>query len=442
MEIRDLIVTPIVIFLIFGAAYFLRPYFTDTLTRRYFIPALAVRIAGALALGLIYQFYYDGGDTYNFHTHGSRHLWEAFWDDPEKGIRLFLKDENQQGLYRYTSKIPFYKDNSSMSVIRLAAVFDLFTFSSYSATAVFFAVFSFVGMWMFFITFYKRYPTMHKSLALAALFIPSVVFWGSGLLKDTITLGCLGIATYLVDALFIRFRFSVLKLLLLVISFYCLFVIKLYILLAFIPATILWVFLENFVKIRNVLLRLILFPVVLLLSGALCYLSLEQAGESNPRYSLEALSKTAQITAYDIRFYTGREAGSGYYLGELDGSWSSMLNLAPQAINVSLFRPYLWEVKNPLMLLSSVESLILFVFGLYVLVVAIRAARRPAFDPTVLFCLLFAITFAFAVGVSTYNFGTLTRYKIPLLPFFVIGLLVILHYAKRERKLEVLDKTE
>src|SRR5690606_37846295 len=136
MEVRDLIVTPIVIFLVFGVAYLLRPYFTDSVTRRYFIPALVVRIAGALALGFIYQFYYDGGDTYNFHTHGSRHVWEALTEDPDKGVRLFMRDDDQRGLYKYSSKIPFYRDDSSFAIIRLATMFDLFTYSTYSATAI------------------------------------------------------------------------------------------------------------------------------------------------------------------------------------------------------------------------------------------------------------------------------------------------------------------
>lgn len=90
MELRDLIVTPIVIPLIYIMAYLIRPYLTDDVNRRFFFPAMNARIAGAIALGIIYQFYYGGGDTFNFHTHGSRHVWEAFWDSPAKGWKLFF----------------------------------------------------------------------------------------------------------------------------------------------------------------------------------------------------------------------------------------------------------------------------------------------------------------------------------------------------------------
>jgi hypothetical protein len=54
-------------------------------------------------------------------------------------------------------------------------------------------------------------------------------------------------------------------------------------------------------------------------------------------------------------------------------------------------------------------------------------------NPTVAFCLGFSLIFAFAVGVSTYNFGTLVRYKIPMLPFFIIALILVDDLAKHER---------
>ena len=65
---------------------------TDSVNRVYFFPALTVKIVGALAVGFIYQFYYNGGDTFNYHTHGSRHVWEAFMDSPVKGMRLLKSD--------------------------------------------------------------------------------------------------------------------------------------------------------------------------------------------------------------------------------------------------------------------------------------------------------------------------------------------------------------
>jgi hypothetical protein len=443
VELRDLIVTPIVIFLVYVGAYLVRPYVTDEVNRRYFLPALTVRIIGALAVGFLYQFYYGGGDTFNYHTHGSRHIWEAFVDDPTKGFKLLFSDGTDQvGVYRYSSRIIFFGDHESYAVIRLAAVFDLLTFSSYSATAVLFAVVGFAGLWLFFITFYQMNPALHRWVALAVLFLPSVIFWGSGLLKDTLTLACVGMATYATFKLFIQRRFYPGTVILLLVALYVLYSIKIYILLTFLPAAIVWVFMYYFSQIRSAALKVMLFPFFLVTTVVLGYFAMLKAGEDNPKYSLKSLAKTAQVTAYDIRYWTGRDAGSGYTLGELDGTWQSMIRLGPQAINVSLFRPYLWEVRNPLMLLSAGESLAL----LFLTLLTIYRARSYLFtalsDPTILFCIVFSLTFAFAVGISTYNFGTLTRYKIPLLPFYSLALILIYYYPKRDRNEDVLEMTE
>ena len=443
MELRDLIVTPIVLFIVYGLAYMIRPRVTDAINRRYFFPALTVRIIGALAVGFLYQYYYQGGDTFNFHTHGSRHIWEAFMEDSSKGFKLLLGDyQDPRNIYEYTSKITFITDPSSFAIVRLAAWIDLITFSTYSATAVVFAVIGFAGAWLFFITFYRIAPVHHGRIAVATLFVPSVVFWGSGLLKDTITLSCIGLAIYCIYRIFLQKEYSATFFILLVVALYGLYLIKVYILLTFLPAAIVWIFLYNYSHIRPLVLKIILFPFVLTLTLASAYFAMLKAGEDNPKYSLKAIAQTAQITAYDIRYWTGRDAGSGYTLGELDGSWQSMINLAPQAINVSLFRPYFWEVRNPLMLLSAMESFALLILTCYVLFTARLRVFRVIANPHILFCFIFSIAFAFAVGVSTFNFGTLTRYKIPLLPFYLLTLILIMDYSNKERKVDKLDLTE
>jgi hypothetical protein len=443
LELRDLIVTPLFIILIYGVAYAIRSSVTDEVNRVYFIPALTVKIIGALALGFIYQFYYQGGDTFSYHTHGSRHIWETFMESPEKGIELLLTSgQDQTRLYKYSSKIWFFTDPSSYAVVRIAAVVDLFTFSTYSATALLFSVFSFIGMWMLFLTFYERYPYLHRWLAIASFFIPSVFFWGSGLLKDTLTIGCLGMVTYQTSKIFLSRKNSLGGWVLLTLSLSGIYIIKLYILLTFLPALILWVFLGNLQSIRSMILKIMLFPFVISTGLFFAYFATLKAGESNSKYALNSLAKTAQVTAYDIRYWTGRDAGSGYSIGELDGTFGSMIKLAPQAINVSFFRPYLWEVNNPLMLLSALESLFLLLFCIYIFfAVNIRIVKALS-EPTILFTLVFAISFAFAVGVSTFNFGTLVRYKIPMMPFFLIALILILHHSKSDKKLVELEITE
>ena len=50
-----------------------------------------------------------------------------------------------------------------------------------------------------------------------------------------------------------------------------------------------------------------------------------------------------------------------------------------------------------------------------------------------MFCFFFSILFALFVGATTLNFGTLVRYKIPCMPFYVIALVLILDVAKKRK---------
>lgn len=433
------------LFTVYALAYVIRPWVTDEVNRRYFFPALTVRVIGALAVGFLYQFYYDGGDTFAYHTHGSRPLWEAMMESPLNGFRLlFMNGEYGPGIWKTANRIWYWNDPQSFFVIRLAAIFDVFTFSAYSGTAVFFAVVAFAGGWMFFLTFYKLYPEWHRWIAISVLFVPTVVFWGSGIFKDTITLSALGVATYTFHRLFMERKVTLFSVLLLVMSCWVIFSIKKYILLCFLPAVLLWWVATHLSRIPSLMFRVVLTPLFGIIAAFLAYYAVLKVGEDDPRYNISTLAQTAKITAYDIRYGWGARTGegSGYTLGELDGSWQSMLKLAPAAINITLFRPWLWEIKNPLMILSALESLALLILTAQL----IWRVRQKIFHyirkPDIIFCLVFALIFAFAVGVSTFNFGTLSRYKIPMMPYYLLALGIIHAYWKRERKLQVFDSTE
>jgi hypothetical protein len=424
VDLRDFIVTPFIILAVYALAYYLRLRLCNKDNYKYFFPALTVKIVAALAVGLLYQFYYEGGDTFNYHTHGSRIIWETIFEKPSDGLKL-LFGSNEPRLYGYASKIVFYHDPSSMTVVRIASIIDLVTFSSYSGTAVIFAFLSFIGLWYLFLAFYEILPTYKHRIAIATLFIPSVIFWGSGILKDTAVIGCLGAITYMARKIFIDKQISLTRIIVLVVAAIIIFQMKKYVLLCFIPALLLWVYYNNFRMIRSAVVRVLLLPLVLLIVGLSGFYAAKKIGENDPRYALDQIAETARVTAYDIGFYTGKNAGSTYSLGEQDGSFVGLLALFPQAVNVSLFRPYLWEARNVLMILSALEATVLLIFTLWVILRNPLALVRALNDPNIMFCLIFSVTFAFAVGVSTYNFGTLTRYRIPLLPFYLMALLIV-----------------
>ena len=446
MTPRDLIITPILIILIMGIAFWLRSFITTRTTRKFFIPALVLKIAGALAVGLIYQFYYDGGDTFTYFNLGSVHIYEAFLDSPSKGFSLiFGPDSYSAETYEYASRIYTFGDKHSYFVVRVAGLFSLFTLNTYSAIAVLFAVLSFTGMWSMFVSLNKAYPGQSWFLALSILFVPSVVFWGSGLLKDTLTIGALGWMTWGAINIF-RFQDKWVKsIVAILLSAFVVYIIKIYILLCILPAVLFWVLLSFNRSIKSQMVRILVFPIAIIMVAAGGYYTIVILGNTSHRYSLDKFNYTAESTAKWNYYVSQQEGGSGYTIGDAtDFSTGAMLGRAPEAIWIALYRPYFWEADNIVMFLSGVENLILILLSVFVLV---RVGLNKGFrilidDPFVFFSLLFVFAFAFAIGVSTYNFGALVRYKIPLIPFFLSALFIMYNYSKRERNKAELLATE
>jgi multisubunit Na+/H+ antiporter MnhE subunit len=71
----------------------------------------------------------------------------------------------------------------------------------------------------------------------------------------------------------------------------------------------------------------------------------------------------------------------------------------------------------------------------YVLLLSILTWRKHGFiymqkivlsDSFIVFSLIFSFVFAFIIGITTANFGALVRYKIPLIPFFMASLFIII----------------
>ncbi|MEO6705250.1 MAG: hypothetical protein ABIN04_05305, partial [Ginsengibacter sp.] len=126
--------------------------------------------------------------------------------------------------------------------------------------------------------------------------------------------------------------------------------------------------------------------------------------------------------------------GSGYTLPPLNMSTVSLIKSFFLSMNVTLFRPYLWECTNPLMVMSFLESFGTF---LLLLIVIFKAGIKRIIHycneyPLLFFMLVFTFLLAPMVGFISFNFGTLVRYKIPFLPFLISFLVIILFSKKND----------
>ena len=428
LALNDLLLTPLYLALFYLIAYAIRDRFSNAYTKRYFIPALTVKFMGAIGLGLIYAYYYGGGDTFNYYYHADL-IHQAFEHSFSAGLKMIMTSggDYDPETSRFTTYMFWYQAGSPEYLIsRFAAIIGLLCFNTYMVIGLFFAFISFSGVWAMYITFVKIRPQLYKELAIAVLFVPSVFFWGSGLMKDSLCLGALGWLFYTFYKGTIQKR-SILQCA--IIGFgvsYVLVLIKVYILLCFLPPALLWVFNENSSRIKNTLLRIMAKPILIGVGGVLAFYAATNLTKGDEHYDVDKIGERSKVVS-EYLYETGmKQNGSAYTLGEQDGTLTGMVKLVPQAIVVSLYRPFLWEVRNPVMLLSSVEALIMLFFTIRIIIRSgfIKTMALIISTPSLTLCFLFAFIFAGTVGIVSNNFGTLVRYKIPMIPFYLSGLYI------------------
>jgi hypothetical protein len=134
------------------------------------------------------------------------------------------------------------------------------------------------------------------------------------------------------------------------------------------------------------------------------------------------MQKTAEGFKSWHTYLGDTQGGSSYSLGDVDYSPAGVIRKAPLAISIALFGPFIWQIRNPVMLLSGIESLIFLYYFIKVFLNAraYRAINIIFKDHLIMFCIPFVLVIALAVGITSFNYGALVRYKLPLIPFFAV----------------------
>jgi len=257
-------------------------------------------------------------------------------------------------------------------------------------------------------------------VAIATLFVPSFVFWSSGLIKEAVAIAGFGWAIFGIH-LWIEEGRAIPGWLLMVAGAVPILLFKAYILFPLVLAGGSWYYWARSLKRGRVRIR----PAYVAIAGVLGVGGIALLGQYFPEYAPDTFSGRTYALQEIGR---GMGGGSNYALsGEIPTTFAGQLAYSPAALLTSLFRPAIFEVRNLLMLASAVETTVLTVLFVRIpLTRSLRSVRRQIMDdPFLVFCAVFVIAFGIAVGLTSTNLGTLSRYRIPILPFFAVLLFVL-----------------
>ena len=307
------------------------------------------------------------------------------------------------------------------SMSALAAWSFYFLGPSKYASCVAFGILSLCGKVGMYRTFRANVDPSHRFwVAVAALFVPSFVFWSSGLIKEAVAIAGFGWALYGLH-LWVRESKALQGALLIVLGSVPVLLMKPYILFPFVLAGGTWYYWARGTRRGRVRVR----PAYLVAAGFLAVGGIVALGRYFPDYSADTFS----ARAFELQTIgRGVRGGSNFMLsGDIPNTLAGQLAYAPVALLASLFRPSIIEARNLLMLANAIETTVLTLLLLRLAFTRNlgRVRREVLNDPFLVFCLVFVIAFGIAVGLTSTNLGTLSRYRSPILPFFAILLFVL-----------------
>jgi hypothetical protein len=441
ITIYDYLLLPVYLFIFYFIVKKVSVKYSDAELRKYFFIAFYLHMFGAVAYAMMVQYYYGYGDSFIFY-YGSDFLSMQVTQDPGN-IKYFFKSAAEvKTWYDFEvgdlSYAGYFGIASNLLVMKISAVLSAISFNKYLIITLFFGLFSFAGLWKLFLVFKDINKDRElKVLAWAILFVPSVWFWGSGLNKDSICIGCIGFIIHFIYKLFIKKEFSVKRIIALVVLIYVVSVIKSYIIIALAVGLSVFIFYKFVTPFKNIVIRA--FIILVFLFGVLIVAFITNFSD---QLQLLAEESMVQINSfqknYDAVQNEDERSRATMAIKDVDLTIQGMIVQGPVKVFTCLFRPFIWESRKIFILFSAFESLLLLLGTLYILVkLNFFGFFREIFNnPFTLVSFILSIFFALIIGFTTYNFGTMARYKIILLPFYFFTL-VSLYTTFQDKKKSV-----
>lgn len=389
----------------------------ETRLKKFFGPALALKLVAGVSLGLVYTYYYSVSDTF------------VYFSDAVKLAALARRDfAAYAGLLFSDTNLDLvtltFQEPRALLLTKITSVFCLLTNDNYWVTGFYYSLISFLAAWFLVKTLDRHIPAARNAALAAFLFLPSVVFWSSGLLKESLALAAL----YFLTAMFLKAWFG--------------------------DKLVLWQYLTGVLALwicwNLKYYYVALFVPVVFTSLLYKYLLAKRMQSSPARSMLIWLAMfvfpVAIVSFFHPNFHAARlldvvvENNSAYqvlsdpedliHFHHLEAAPFSFLKNAPWALFSGLFRPLFWETSALIQVLPGIENTVILLFFL----AACLRYRTFFSSPLLLSATVYVVLLCILITLSTPNFGTLSRYRTGYISFFVMMILSnnpLLKYMER-----------
>ncbi len=378
---------------------------TETFLPKLFWPCLLIKLLAGISLGFLYTWYFPVGDTFSYFKDAS-----------------VLASLAREDFSSYLNILFFNTDISTLPIIffepravflsKITSVFNIATLDNYWVVSLYFSFISFLASWNLVKMINHKIDGVTVPSVMAFLLMPSIVFWSSGLIKETLAAAALYYLTAIFLKIWFREKLSIATVILSLFSLWIFWHLKYYFTAIFLPVvvtTLLYRIITRKGIARSASSEAIIWLAIFLLPIFL-------VSFVHPNFSPGRLLEV--IVSNNAVFNQLSDPEDLVHFNDLQVTVRSILRNAPWAFFSGFFRPLLFEAGNVLQFLAGVENtLVLFFFF-----AACVQAKQYLTSPHRLLALaiiIYVTLLCILITLSAPNFGTLSRYRTGYAPFFV-----------------------
>ncbi|MBI2269933.1 MAG: hypothetical protein HYU69_06180 [Bacteroidetes bacterium] len=465
----------------------------DGIPRLWLIAVFLLKVLSGVFFWYIYTYYYpvrNQADIYKYFD-DSKIMFDALHQHPSDFFKMLFGFDSAPYLYdEYYSKMQLWSPRFKHAVnlenhtmIRLSVLFRLFSMGFYQVHNVFINALSFAGLVALYKAFVGYATGKNKLLFIAIFLVPTVLFWGSGVIRESFILFAMGFTIYYWNRLTAE-QGNAKNIIAFIVFILLLFVIKITLCVLIISGCAAWYLSIHIrrwpVAVNFVLLTFLGFSAVAALAKftshnyfntyvtkQIDFINISNGGlyllNSNkmiyiPYVKREKLLEQVGDSIYKVR------PGSDYYYYNMPNSadtnyvynstdtltyklfsatvpaksmiripllsatpWSFIKNSPTAFVNV-FARPSVFESFDPFTLIAALENEAV----LLLLIITLMLINRSAFnEPALWFCLFLVTGFYVMIGWVTPILGAIVRYKAVVFPFLMIALVLLFDHTKK-----------
>jgi hypothetical protein len=335
--------------------------------------------------------------------------------NPHEYLVDIFQSNYSTGYSRLLDDTHSYWNNLRTNLLaKMLSIFDLFSFGSFWINTLFYNFLIFFGCIALYKVFIKIFPKRFYSVIFCIFILPSALFYSAMIHRDGLILLSLSMIIYHLFFIMTGSKISWKRMIIITLFLLLIFLLRNFVFITLIPALIAWILAQKFPKsaFASFIAVYVVVAILFFTSGFI------SPGANLPQYVTLRQQSFIEI---------GKAGNSTINIQPLHPTFKSFLNNAPEALDHTLFRPYLTELNNVLYVPFALEILL---FEILFLVFVFCHKRMLPINALIYFCLFFSLSMFLITGYTVPIIGAIVRYRSI---YFIFLLLPVTCYINWER---------